>query len=433
MTAGKRNQDTRRFLDENGLCLTTVDAEACLAAFLSAMADGLAGREGALPMIPTFIDASHEVPVDEPVIVIDAGGTNLRVGLVTFGPDGEAAVQDFSVRPMPGTHGPISKDDFFDQFASLVRPFLNVSQRIGFCFSYPIELYPNRDGRLMFWSKEIDAPEIIGEMVGGNIVDRLTSGGCRPSITVLNDTVATLLAGMGAGHARGADGYVGFILGTGTNTAYVEDNDQISKRTDLSPDGFQPINVESGTFDRCPRGPLDLRFDATTQDPGSYPFEKMISGAYRGGLCQVLLQAGTEHGLFSTTAAKAIEDWQELSTVDVSRFLRDEGAGGPFLAGSLSEDDQRVAFDLCQAVVDRAARLSAVNMAAAVIKGRGGDDPSRPTCVNADGSTFHKEPGFQGKVERALKTLLDPRGLHGRIIETKNAPTIGAAVAGLMG
>jgi len=49
---------------------------------------------------------------------------------------------------------------------------------------------------------------------------------------LLNDTVATLLAGRAETSGRRFDSYIGFILGTGTNTSYVEHNRSIRKAKD---------------------------------------------------------------------------------------------------------------------------------------------------------------------------------------------------------
>ncbi len=46
--------------------------------FTEDMNSGLEGREGALRMIPTYIEAENDFITDTPVLAIDAGGTNFR-------------------------------------------------------------------------------------------------------------------------------------------------------------------------------------------------------------------------------------------------------------------------------------------------------------------------------------------------------------------
>ena len=46
--------------------------------FMNEMDAGLAGTASSLPMIPTFLGAGNMEPYAKPILVIDAGGTNLR-------------------------------------------------------------------------------------------------------------------------------------------------------------------------------------------------------------------------------------------------------------------------------------------------------------------------------------------------------------------
>jgi hexokinase len=103
---------------------------------------------------------------------------------------------------------------------------------------------------------------------------------------MLNDTVATLLAGMAHGHEFDARGTVGFVLGTGTNTAYIEQNRNISKFDGyaINMNGEQVINVESGGFDRFSRGPMDPQLQSKEESEGFNAFEKVLAGEYMGPL-----------------------------------------------------------------------------------------------------------------------------------------------------
>ena len=61
-----------------------VDFESNLERFLDEMAQGLAGTGSSLEMIPTFLETKNGIPVNQRVIVADAGGTNFRVAMVCF-------------------------------------------------------------------------------------------------------------------------------------------------------------------------------------------------------------------------------------------------------------------------------------------------------------------------------------------------------------
>ena len=131
-----------------------------------------------------------------------------------------------------------------------------------------------------------------------------TLGTPEKQIVLLNDTVATLLAGKSASIGRSYDSFIGYILGTGTNTCYIEKNQNILKNKQLNQERSQIINIESGDFARPPRTDLDILFDGTTTNPGSYKFEKMFSGGYFGGLALFILKAAADEGVFSEEVSR---------------------------------------------------------------------------------------------------------------------------------
>jgi hexokinase len=424
------------FLAKNGFDVEGIGRENLLAAFATEMADGLAGRPSSLMMIPSFISIDKPVKTDTPVLVLDAGGTNLRAAVVKIDAGGKAEIGSFFKRPMPGTQGEISEEAFYEAFADFLMPIVETSDTIGFCFSYPAEIMPDCDARLIHWSKQIEVPSVVGTMIGSGLRRQLSKRGYERRVVILNDTVATLLAGKSVGVARDYSAYVGFILGTGTNTAYIERNSRITKRTDLAPSGSMAINVESGAFKGMKQSRFDQILDMGTHDCGQYTFEKMISGAYLGRLGYTILSQAAQAGeFFSPSAAALIASWKTVSNKDLDDFC---GASptddNPFLDPAFSEADTALVVSLCTPVYERAAVLTAVNIASAIIKTGEGHDPSRPVCVNVDGSTYHRTrtAQFRNRVQQELQALLSPRGISYELIRVDESPVIGAAVAGLM-
>ena len=423
------------FLVRNGLDVAAIDREGLLAVFAEEMEAGLAGRPSSLMMIPSFISIDRPVKTGTPVVVLDAGGTNLRAAVVTIDASGKADIGSFVKQPMPGTQGELSAEAFFEAFADVLMPIVGASDSIGFCFSYAAEVLPDCDARLLRWSKQIQVPSVVGQLIGSGLKKSLAARGITRRVIILNDTVATLLAGKGASVARDYSAYVGFILGTGTNTAYVEQNARITKRTDLNPSEAMVINVESGGFRRIKQTAFDQRMDAQTLDCGYYTFEKMISGAYLGSIGYVVLKAAADEGLLSGSAASALRAWDGLSNKHLDDFCGNApAADNPFLDVAFSADDREAVKRLCTPVYERAAVLTAVNLASAILKTGAGKDPSRPVCVNVDGSTYYRTltADFQNRVKRELAALLQPRGISYELIKVEDSPVIGAAVAGLV-
>lgn len=422
------------FLAENGLRVRDLDAESILRTFDTEMTRGLDGAPDALPMIPAYLTVDRPVPLDTPVAVIDAGGTNLRVATVRFDAQGKPRIEDFARHPMPGTQGERSAAAFYDALADVAAPVARRARAVGFCFSYPAEITPDCDARLLRWTKQVQAPEVVGTCVGSGLRERLARRDCDRRIVVLNDTVATLLAGKSAGVSRRYASYIGFILGTGTNSAYVESHANIRKCPSLDPRGSMIVNIESGSFLKAPQSRFDRLFDAGTVDRGAYTFEKMIAGAYLGGLGGTILREGAKAGLFSPAAGRALDGLAAPSSPDLDRFIQNPHAPpAAFAALPFTDDDRRTALALCLPIYTRAAIFTAVAIAAAAIRSGAGADPLHPVGVTIDGSTYYRTgaASFASRVQEHLRALLEPRRVHCDLLHVDEAPLIGAAVAGL--
>lgn len=424
------------FLRKHGMFHADFDIEKTCDVFLDEMNKGLTGADGSLAMLPTYIETERELPRNKPVIVMDAGGTNFRVATVCFKDQGDPEIADFRVFPMPGIKKEVSREHFFGTMAGYVADIIDKSDCVGFCFSYPIEMSPNKDGRVLYFSKEIKAPEVVDQMIGEGLnaaIVESTSSDAKQMV-LLNDTVATLLAGRGTSDGRNYDSYIGFILGTGTNTAYVEHNSNITKAKDLDSAKSMIVNVESGGFGKAPRGDIDEQFNAASANPGINTFEKMISGAYLGPLCFAVICQAAKEGLFAEAVGKKLLGLKDVTTKDVSEFLsRPESTDnvlGKALAGA--GEDISAVYCLVDALIERAAKLTATNLSSAAIKSGKGHDPCRPVCIVAEGTTFYHLKSLRQKVEYYLKQyLVDQKGIYYEIVSVDNATLIGAAIAGL--
>lgn len=425
--------DIQGWLKEQMVSAAAYDADALIASFLDQMGKGLAGDASSLAMIPAYVDADTRFPGGKPVAVIDAGGTNLRICLAHFNEDGRIDLSGFSKQAMPGRDREITAAEFYNVLADGLEPLASEFENIGFCFSYPATILPDLDGRLLHWTKEIKIPELVGRHIGAGLLGVLEDRGISGKrVVVLNDTVAALLAGTAQGRVFNASSYIGFILGTGTNTAYVERNENIGKLDGYLESGTQVINVESGGFTAFKRGPFDVQLDEESENPGAHVFEKAISGVYMGPLTLVALQALAQKELFSTSGNAALSVMNDLSTIHIDNLAADNGRDvGVLGIGVFTDADRETMKTVFSSVVGRAALFTAVNIAASVVKSGAGTDPDRPVCVNIDGSTYYKTNGLADKVQEHLGALLEARGLHIRCIHVEDAPVAGAAIAGL--
>ena len=431
-------QTPEEFLEANGFASQQLDREALVSAFLKEMDAGLKGEPSSLAMIPTYVSPSGELRRDTPVAVLDAGGTNLRAATASFPSDGSGVkIENLEKGTMPGATSRVYPDDFYGVFARQLertRPYVK-DDAVGFCFSYACEVAPDGDAKLLHWTKQIQAPEIVGQWVGAELKKRLSYSPSK--MLVLNDTVTTLLAGK-ANEKPGErySAYIGFILGTGTNVAYVQKTAGIAKlpKGDYPPEMI--INAESGGFSRIAQSRFDAAMDAKSLDKGSQVFEKMIAGAYLGPIGLEVLKAAAKAGFFSADASKQVLALSSLESMHLDNFCAGFDNGRPNPLDKVFSDpaDAATARRLATPVFERAAILTAVHLAAFIVK-TGGGDTSAPVCVCIDGSTYYKtrSVSFPQVVKHELDLMLGPRNISFTLaVCPDNAPMVGAAVAVLL-
>ena len=395
------------FLTSHGFILAEdIDRTRYISLLTDEMKKGLNKEPSSLGMYWSFITPKRRTLAGKRVAVLDAGGTNFRGGIVEFG----KGISEFKLQPMPGAEQEVSEAEFYQAFKDEVKrllPNANVP-KVGWCFSYPAETTPELDAKLIKWTKNIKAPAIVGQLVGEKL---------GVSVSVVNDTVATLLAADATANGKAYSSYIGFILGTGTNAAYVDPKLQMV------------INAESGNFDKFPQSDFDKAVDQKSGNPGHQFLEKMIAGAYLGDIGLEILKSAARAGYFSKAGAGIIMGKSALSTKDLSEFC-----DGTYPT-RLDADDTRIAVRFVLPVFERAATLAAIELAAFVIQSGGGYDENEPVAICIDGSTYYKTSciDFPSVVKHELdEILVRQRNVHYEIVpKVDDAPMYGAAIAAL--
>ena len=411
-----------------------VDVEACARAFQADMERGLRGDPDAwMLMLPTYLSLEGEIPTQTPTIVIDAGGTNFRIGLVTM-TEGGPLVEDLKVFPMPGSQSPITWEAFVEEVSDAILPLTGRSRRVGFCFSYAAEILPNRDGRILSFSKQVQVSDAQGKELGRDLSAALADKGV-PGVTfvVLNDTVAALLGGVAALSGERFDGYIGLIYGTGVNTCYVEKRERLGKVTTPWDQDTMLINMESARFDGASLSAFDRALDEGSVDPGLCHYEKMVSGRYQGELIRRILRQGAADGLFSPALSDFLAGLEELTLVQADAFSARPYGDGLLAAACAGEDDREALYTVVDRVVERSARLVCANLGGILLQTGAGARIHRPACVVAEGSTFYKSHLFRGKLERLFGTSIT--GGLGRYLvsrQARDANLVGTAAAALL-
>ena len=419
-----------------------IDVLSLAQGILDDMRRGLKKQGSDQDMIRTFCNPPEKSAASESVIVIDAGGTNFRSCLVTFDAAGVPTISEMEKTRMPGVERELSRKEFFEQFAVNLEHLKNKADRIGFCFSYPMEIQKDGDGILLGFSKEVKAPEVVGCKVGECLKAALAEHGWNTikRITMCNDTVSALLAGAAcAGETHRYSSYIGYILGTGMNAAYLQpewiattsarNDDKIEK---------QIIVCESGKFRSVVRSDFDVEFDKTTVKPGSFYLEKQCSGAYLGPVSTIILQTAARESLFSDAVNKALLALSEpLTLIEMDKFLH-----GPFnkdcILGKIAcelatPEDLDIMYQLLDAVAERSARCSAAILTACAIQTGKGKNAANPVCILCNGTTFYKTWMVRERTAAYLDVVLTNQlGIHWEIISAENDITLGTAIAGLI-
>lgn len=415
--------ETPAFLTSIDMHPDQTDIDAFIKAFLSEMDAGLAGDLSSLKMIPAYVSVEGAPRDGVPVIAIDAGGTNLRVALVEF-QNGAPVVLREKKGPMPGSRGTVSAEAFFSELADDVLPFTEASGRIGFCFSYPATIFPDGDGQVICLTKEVRVSGIEGRMIGRSLLRKMGEKGVKKdlSLTLLNDTAASLLGGAAALGLDRTGGLSGLILGTGCNTCYAERGVRIKK---LHGAENMIVNCESGNFSRAFRGRADEMVDAASENPGTYRFEKMLSGVYLGRVVTCETQLAAREGLLSAAFPRP----EPLTAPELDDFLRSKENR---LSARCTESDKKVMQMLVDAVFERAAKLVCANVLALCLHCDGGKTAAHPFSVVAEGSTFYNSLLLRDKLDTCLKTVAE--GQYGRHIvfrRAEDATLAGSAFAAL--
>lgn len=451
-------------VDKDFLCKATKQ-------FLTDMDEGLkrdsAGREY-MPMIPAYVTKIPSGKEKGLYLAADLGGTNFRVCSITLKGDHTFTIEQEKARIPDDLMKQSTAEELFAYLAKKVKVFLDEHHgdlgedtdklKLGFTFSFPVDQTSINRGKLIRWTKGFDLPDCVGKDIVELFQQELDKISARVHIAALaNDTVGTLLSRAYSNNPKvtNANTVIGCIFGTGTNGAYFEAVDKIPKLgKDQIPEGAtrMAINTEWGSFDNTlkilPSSKYDEQIDAETSNKGYHLFEKRISGMFLGELVRIILVDLFKQGfIFQDLYAqrggslphRLAEAWQLSS--EVLSYLQIDDSTDLKMSGLILENNLRlpttkeerlVIQTITQTVTTRAARLSAIPLAAIVSRASEQYiDDEKDFEVGCDGSVVEFYPGFQDKIKEAI-SLIDPlmgskKKVHLRI--AKDGSGVGAALA----
>ncbi|KAF9204730.1 glucokinase [Haplosporangium sp. Z 27] len=470
--------------------ISTEKLEAMTTYFIKQMREGLKDHKSQdLAMIPSYIAGRPDGHERGAYLALDLGGTNLRVCLISL--KGNHQLESHQKVFKVSDHlQEADVSELMDFIAISIKKFISSEQinskicehpsnsdtlELGFTFSFPVDQSSVDGGLLLRWTKGYSCPGAVGN----DIVKLLQAALDRNNVNVhvaalLNDTVGTLLA-----YSYSHPGtYIGAIIGTGTNGAYVEHTDNI--KTMKSEAKEMIINTEWGNFDKAkkflPVTHYDNKLDRESINPGIHIFEKMISGMYLGEIARnIIVHLIDKRLLFEGNSSPKLNEHWAFETKFMSSIEKDSSANLIPTAEVLEQElgvylntlvDREIIKFICHLVGTRAARLSAMAIAAVIrqglevgtlrdhqyplklsasdedkskvdangkTEGNGADKKMDPIHVSIDGSVFQHYPGFKQRMEETLVELL---GEHSKDLVilgiAKDGSGVGAALAALI-
>ncbi|KAJ5409071.1 Glucokinase [Penicillium cosmopolitanum] len=456
-----------------------------VAEYIRQQNEGLAKENTTLSQIPTFVTAVPNGTEKGLYLAVDLGGTNFRVCSVQLHGDTTFSLTQSKIMIPRELMASGTSKDLFLFLARQIESFLRIHHNehfeahlrrrlagnneqdlfdLGFTFSFPVRQFGINSGTLIRWTKGFNIPDAVGHDVCALLQSAIDELELPVRVAALvNDTVGTLMARSYTSPGE-TETFLGAIFGTGTNGAYVEKIDKITKLQNMKDahydksTGEMIINAEWGSFDNhlsvLPSTVYDRDLDAESNNPGIQMFEKRVSGMFLGEILRRALLAihndpklaifktsetskvslpsdslfyrqwGLDTSLLSQVEADTSKDF-----VDVKAALKDH-----LKIENPSDAECEAVKILVHAIGKRAARLSAVPIAAILIDS-GKLDTENVVDIGVDGSLVEFYPNFEGYIREALREVPQV-GAAGdkkiRIGISKDGSGVGAALIALI-
>jgi hexokinase len=418
-----------------------------------------------MSQIPTYVTAVPNGTEKGLYMAVDLGGTNFRVCSVQLHGNSTFSLTQSKVAIPQELMTANTAEELFAFLAKQIEVFFRAHHEdhydnhiyrvktgesqesetfnLGFTFSFPVQQVGINRGKLIRWTKGFDIKDAIGRDVCALLQNEIDNLSLPIRVAALvNDTVGTLMARSYTSPGKTGT-LLGAIFGTGTNGAYVEKLDRITKMKNVGNDNYDKstgemiVNTEWGSFDNglavLPTTAYDYELDIESVNPGIQMFEKRISGMFLGEILRraiVTLVNNPAVALFSDESS-ASNDFSTTTMMSPSSgFLRKWGVDSSLLSiahGDESEglritrqtlqrdygvdgasaEDAEALKTIATAIGRRAARLAAVAIAAVVISsGRLTSTSSEENVdIGVDGSLVEFYPGFEAHIRTALREV----------------------------
>ena len=462
--------------------------------YIRQMDEGLQKQGTMLSQIPTYVTNVPNGTEKGTYLAVDLGGTNFRVCSIVLHGNHTFSLQQSKVA-VPRTLMEAQKaSDLFGFLAKQIESFLKEHHSdhfekhrqsglgeqeffdLGFTFSFPVNQIGINKGRLMRWTKGFDIDEALNQDVCALLQTEIDALKLPVRVAALvNDTVGTLMARSYTSPGT-TKTLIGAIFGTGTNGAYVEKLEKVTKMAEIEAaegkadydrsTGLMVINSEWGSFDNdlrvLPNTPYDVDLDKESVNPGIQMFEKRVSGMFLGEILRRTLLAlykseDAKVALFKDSSSADNDTFSTTTVANDSALYKQWGIDTSFLSiveedgsdhlritkqtldlhlgvSAPSTEDCVAVKTLVHAIGKRAARLSAVALAGVIIGTKKLEESDEPVDIGVDGSLVEYYPGFEDYIREAFREIkgIGEAEKRIRIGLAKDGSGLGAALIALV-
>ncbi|CAG2108517.1 unnamed protein product [Medioppia subpectinata] len=382
-------------------------------------------RQSAFYMCNTFVTDCPDGTEEGDILSMDLGNSNFRLLLTRLKPGKkpEFIVKHYELSTEYRRGKP---DKLFDYLAVCIEDFVNTNPDIGgkrlpfgMTFSFGYDQTALNVGIIKQFGIDTDLPEAVDKDAVKYLQDAIDRKGLKVDVlSIANDTTATLAYGM----SLKPDTYIGFILGSGTNTCYLENVDRIEKIDPLKTFGTKTESVilnlengflgDNGSIDFV-KTKWDLEVDNDSLFPHNYSFEKLIGGAFIGDLFRrTLLSLAENHVFLGGIITDRLKQKDSIKGPDVSSVESDETDGSViallqrlgYSSQQITKDDIEIVRYVCALIGVRNAQLAAATLSPLIQRI---DKPM--VRIAADGSPYKKHPKLHKLITDFISELIPNR------------------------
>ena len=426
------------------------DIEKNISIILTDMRLGLETKgKSSLAMLPSYLNPFktlvRPLKKDEKIIVIDLGGSNLRTCILSFNAEGIFQILDLKTSKITQREYS-SVSAFFEKIAEEIERFKGEAVTVAFCFSYAIKFLETGKAIILSLSKGLYVHKIENKDIGDELHQALIKRGWESSynsslefpakssikVFVVNDTIATLYSALTArGNKRSS--YVSFILGTGLNAAYIEEDAYLFKG--------EPniIVLEAGAFDKIQGSDFDKQVVAESEEGATHLLEKMCSARYMGCLAKKILERLNQDDLISNSFIAFLNKnsmydnnlWEFFNNF-IEQF--DKHSKNEFVIDNskslVSHQDAITIHYVLDCLIRRSCNISSAIISAICIKNKRRNTKDTPISIAIEGSTILRTHNMLSLLKEKLEEhLLKKHSLYFQIERCENATLIGSAIA----